>query len=101
MNRPNRRLARASLPFRMSGSMRFLLASAIVIISVGCSLGQSSTAPAWVKEAIFYHVFPERFCNGDLKNDPTRESLELPVSPEPAWRIPRWTADWYSRDDWE
>ncbi len=25
--------------------------------------------PAWVKEAVFYQIFPERFCNGDPTND--------------------------------
>jgi hypothetical protein len=27
-------------------------------------------APAWAKNAIFYQIFPERFCNGDPGNDP-------------------------------
>lgn len=26
--------------------------------------------PQWVKDAIFYQIFPERFANGDLSNDP-------------------------------
>ncbi|GAB2694696.1 alpha-glycosidase [Paenibacillus thermoaerophilus] len=26
--------------------------------------------PAWVKDAIFYQIFPERFANGDPSNDP-------------------------------
>ncbi|CAM2998897.1 alpha-glycosidase [Paenibacillus sediminis] len=26
--------------------------------------------PAWVKDAIFYQIFPERFANGDKSNDP-------------------------------
>lgn len=25
--------------------------------------------PAWVKEDVFYQIFPERFCNGDPSND--------------------------------
>ena len=25
--------------------------------------------PAWVKDAVFYQIFPERFCNGDKNND--------------------------------
>ena len=25
--------------------------------------------PAWVKDAVFYQIFPERFCNGDPAND--------------------------------
>lgn len=28
------------------------------------------TVPGWVQDAIFYHIFPDRFANGDLTNDP-------------------------------
>ncbi|MGX6961946.1 glycoside hydrolase family 13 protein [Vagococcus xieshaowenii] len=28
------------------------------------------TAPDWVKETVWYQIFPERFANGDLTNDP-------------------------------
>jgi cyclomaltodextrinase / maltogenic alpha-amylase / neopullulanase len=28
------------------------------------------TVPSWVKDSIFYQIFPDRFCNGDLANDP-------------------------------
>ena len=27
------------------------------------------TQPGWVREAVFYQIFPERFCNGDPTND--------------------------------
>ena len=27
-------------------------------------------APGWVQDAVFYQIFPERFCNGDTSNDP-------------------------------
>ncbi|MCG8515418.1 MAG: glycoside hydrolase family 13 protein [Halanaerobiales bacterium] len=27
-------------------------------------------APAWVRDAVFYQIFPERFYNGDQNNDP-------------------------------
>jgi cyclomaltodextrinase len=30
----------------------------------------SFQTPAWVREAVFYQIFPERFCNGDPTNDP-------------------------------
>jgi glycosidase len=29
-----------------------------------------SFVPIWVKDAVFYQIFPERFANGDKKNDP-------------------------------
>jgi cyclomaltodextrinase len=28
------------------------------------------TVPAWVADAVFYQIFPDRFANGDLSNDP-------------------------------
>jgi len=28
------------------------------------------TIPDWVRDAIFYQIFPDRFCNGDRGNDP-------------------------------
>ncbi|MEI6085362.1 MAG: glycoside hydrolase family 13 protein [Verrucomicrobiota bacterium] len=28
--------------------------------------------PAWVRDAVFYQIFPDRFCNGDPANDPAR-----------------------------
>lgn len=29
-----------------------------------------SFGPGWVRDAVFYQIFPERFCNGDTTNDP-------------------------------
>ncbi len=31
---------------------------------------EKSFVPSWVKDAIFYQIFPERFANGDKSNDP-------------------------------
>ncbi len=31
---------------------------------------QKWAAPQWVADAVFYQIFPERFCNGDTGNDP-------------------------------
>jgi cyclomaltodextrinase / maltogenic alpha-amylase / neopullulanase len=28
------------------------------------------TVPAWAKDAVYYYIFPERFRNGDKRNDP-------------------------------
>jgi glycosidase len=57
--------------------------------------------PAWVVDAVFYQIFPERFANGDAKNDPTRESLEAADTVPKSWIISPWTGDWYARADWE
>lgn len=29
-----------------------------------------NVTPDWVKDAVWYQIFPDRFCNGDSKNDP-------------------------------
>ncbi len=57
--------------------------------------------PDWARDAIFYQIFPERFCNGDPKNDPTRDSLEFPDVVPSNWKVTPWTGDWYERADWE
>jgi len=57
--------------------------------------------PAWVADAMFYQIFPERFANGDPTNDPTRESLEAAQSVPESWHVMPWTGDWYARADWE
>lgn len=53
--------------------------------------------PEWARHAVWYQIFPERFENGDLSNDPTRGRIGGP----PGWEISPWTSDWYARADWE
>ena len=43
--------------------------------------------PAWVRETVFYQIFPERFCNGDPSNDV--QSGEYRVNGHPTRRM-RW-----------
>lgn len=39
--------------------------------------------PEWARDAVFYQIFPDRFCNGDASNDP-----KLPRRPEgQAWGV--------------
>ncbi len=46
----------------------FILA---LILTSACVLtAQPVVVPEWVKDAIFYQIFPERFANGDASNDP-------------------------------
>jgi len=42
------------------------------------------SVPNWAKRAIFYQIFPERFCNGDKTNDPPNvvEWGTLPITHE-------------------
>ncbi len=64
---------------------------------------QSVDVPEWAKEAVWYQIFPERFRNGDPKNDPTPDDIRGAwphVIPE-GWRISDWTGDWYAQAEWE
>ncbi len=83
---------------------RVCLTTALVgvfLVARAHAQGGAVAKPAWAAEAIFYQIFPERFRNGDPKNDPTRDSLETPVMAGADWKISPWNADWYARDDWE
>jgi glycosidase len=80
----------------------------ILIGGLGCRSGpdadRSTTAPertpAWAQDAIWYQIFPERFRNGDPSNDPTRQTLQRPISDVPSsWRPTRWTRDWYEQSE--
>ena len=39
------------------------------------------SVPDWIQDAIFYQIFPDRFENGDLNNDP---SNKVPWGSEPS-----------------
>jgi glycosidase len=41
------------------------------------------TTPYWVQDAIFYHIFPDRFANGDTANDPP--NVQKWGSPPTVW----------------
>lgn len=59
--------------------------------------------PQWAKSAIWYQIFPERFSNGDVKNDPTVNEI-LGADPQEApkqWQIHPWTSDWYKLQPYE
>ncbi len=45
------------------------------------------TTPAWAKDAIWYQIMLERFCDGDAANNPD------PCRP--------WTSEWYTPSAWE
>ncbi len=55
--------------------------------SVRPSAMPRTETPDWAKEAIWYQIFPERFCNGDPSNDP-------PV-------VRSWTSAWYEPAEFE
>jgi len=54
-------------------------------------------APEWSNGLVWYQIFPERFRNGDLTNEPNKERARGPEG----WALSSWTSDWYSRAHWE
>ncbi len=59
--------------------------------------------PAWVQDAVFYQIFPERYSNGDQGNDPDIPSLKgsWPHIEVENWQISPWVSDWYKLQPWE
>ncbi|MDP2208350.1 MAG: alpha-amylase family glycosyl hydrolase [Bacteroidota bacterium] len=59
--------------------------------------------PEWAKTAIWYQIFPERFRNGDLNNDPKLSDIRgsWPHDPVTEWNITPWNSDWYKLQPWE
>lgn len=62
-----------------------------------------SAQPDWVKSAIWYQIFPERFCNGDTGNDPKLKDQwgSWPHDTTGSWQVHPWTSDWYALQPWE
>ena len=46
--------------------------------------------PSWVKKSVFYQIFPERFCNGNVEND--IKTGEYYFDGYPAVKIEDWNA---------
>lgn len=84
--------------------MRKLLISLLTIGTGSLTLLAQPTdrPPAWASQAIWYQIFPERFCNGDTTNDPTREDIigSYPGFIPDGWSTTPWTHDWYAPDAW-
>ncbi|MBC8401818.1 MAG: glycoside hydrolase family 13 protein [Candidatus Marinimicrobia bacterium] len=64
---------------------------------------QAQNPPDWAADAIWYQILPDRFYNGDLENDPTKESLYgvWPWEYQTDWQVSPWTSDWYFFQPWE
>ena len=65
------------------------------------SSSDTPPASAWAEQAVWYQIFPERFHNGDPKNDPTPEYSRVPEKVRSRWSIIPWTKEWYALTDWE
>jgi glycosidase len=83
--------------------LRFgLVTFGLIFLSPELLQSQSSvsrTGPEWAQGAVWYQIFPERFRNGDPKNDPTVE--DAGIKNYPGWQVSPWTSDWYKLQPWE
>lgn len=64
---------------------------------------KSGFVPEWAKKAVWYQIFPERFRNGDVSNDPTIDQVKgaWPHDGTSPWEIHPWGSDWYKLQDYE
>jgi glycosidase len=63
----------------------------------------SFLVPEWAAKVVWYQIFPERFRNGDPKNDPILKNQmgSYPFDVNPPWQIHPWGSDWYELLDYE
>ena len=85
-----------------------LLSLFYVALIFNCQAQETTTDPGefvpnWVKSAIWYQIFPERFRNGDPSNDPLVKDIlgADPQEPPQHWERHPWTSDWFELQPWE
>lgn len=105
--------------FRMHG-----IGMLMVLMMVGCGMGEENGEPVkmkegrqtaistsagdnwvpeWAKRVVWYQIFPERFRNGNTKNDPTLADIKgaYPHDVTSPWQVHPWTSDWYELQPYE
>jgi cyclomaltodextrinase / maltogenic alpha-amylase / neopullulanase len=67
------------------------------------AIAQKDFTPQWSKGIVWYQIFPERFNNGDLGNDPkvSDQNGAYPFDDTSAFQIHPWTSDWYQLQPYE
>lgn len=64
-SRPQQDLSNLSI-----GQAKQVIASQTLAPAAAAHKAPNFTTPDWVRDAVFYQIFPERFYNGDKSNDP-------------------------------
>lgn len=64
---------------------------------------QKDFTPQWSKGVVWYQIFPERFNNGDPRNDPkaSDQNGAYPFDDTSPFQIHPWTSDWYQLQPYE
>lgn len=71
-------------------------------LGTGSFMKAQKKFPEWAKGIVWYQIFPERFANGDRKNDP--EAAKTFINQKRAvtgWKITPWTSNWFETASWE
>ncbi len=73
----------------------------IIIISSSMILSQDKF-PEWAKGIVWYQIFPERFADGDTKNDSSLvDKIKLEARRDiPGWHVSKWTSNWFEIPSW-
>lgn len=63
----------------------------------------NSNLPEWSKKVVWYQIFPERFRNGDINNDPkvSDQIFSYPHDTTSEWQVHPWNSDWYELQPYE
>ena len=59
--------------------------------------------PSWAEGIVWYQIFPERFRNGDVDNDPDLQDQAgcWPHELREPWQVHPWSSDWYVMQSYE
>lgn len=74
----------------------------LIIIFFSSLISAQSIVPEWAKGIVWYQIFPERFRNGDVNNDP--EAFKVFAREDSVisnWKVSKWTSNWFAQSDWE
>ena len=86
--------------------MKQSLLAALFLFLLGpvrLACAQADFTPEWSKGVVWYQIFPERFSNGDPRNDPQAadQNGAYPFDDSSAFQIHPWTSDWYQLQPYE
>ena len=76
--------------------LNLILLTITFTILTSTKINSQNYFPEWAKGIIWYQIFPERFSNGDVTNDPTAEKVFINDRiKQEGWAITPWTSDWF------
>ncbi len=75
----------------------------IFIFSAPLLIKAQDKFPEWARGIVWYQIFPERFADGDVKNDSSLiDKVEIEAHKNiPSWHVTKWTSNWFAESNWE